>query len=99
GVLLVSAGSAALLHLSASLVAWYAGERALYRFAVFARVLATSSVFFDTLTLLVAFAWLATRPQKTTVWGARIALFIGCVVAYSAARGGGRDNSPLWELV
>ena len=99
GVLLVSAGSAALLHLSASLVAWYAGERALYRLAVFARVLATSSVFFDTLTLLVAFAWLATRPQKTTVWAARIALFIGCVVAWSAARGGGRDSSPLWELV
>jgi hypothetical protein len=99
GVLLVAAGAAALLRLSASLVAWHAGERALYGLAVFARVIATSSVFFDTLTLLIAFAWLATRPQKTTVWAARFALFAGCLLAAGAARGGGRESSPLWELV
>jgi hypothetical protein len=99
GVLLVTAGSAALMHLSASLVAWYAGERALYRLAIFGRVLATTSVLFDTLTLLVAFAWLATRPHKSTVWAARIALFLGCAVAWGAVRGGGRESSPLWELV
>lgn len=99
GVLLVAAGAAALLHLSASLVAWYAGERGLYGLAIFARVLATSSVFFDALTLLIAFAWLATRPQKATVWGARLALFVGCVLAMGAVRGGGNETSPLWELV
>src|SRR6185295_5068092 len=38
GVLLISAAAAALLHLSASVTAWYAGERALYGLAVFARV-------------------------------------------------------------
>ncbi len=99
GVLLISASAAALVHLSANLLAWYAGERALYRLAIFARVLSTASVFFDTLTLLIAFAWLATRREKTTVWGARIALFVGCVLAWGAARGGGRESSQLWELV
>jgi len=99
GVLLASASAAALVHLSANLLAWYAGERALYRLAIFARVLSTASVFFDTLTLLIAFAWLATRTQKSTVWAARAALFIGCVLAWGAARGGGRESSPLWELV
>jgi hypothetical protein len=99
GVLLVSAAAAALVHLSANLLAWHAGENALYRLAIVARVLSTTSVFFDTLTLLIAFAWLATRPEKATVWGARAALFIGCVLAWGAARGGGRENSQLWELV
>jgi hypothetical protein len=99
GVLLVAAGLAALLHLGASLSAWYAGERALYRVATFARVLATGSVFFDTLTLLVAFAWLSTRTQRSAVWGARIALFIGFVLVYGAFRSGGRETSQIWELV
>jgi hypothetical protein len=99
GVLLLSAAAAALLHLGASLTAWYAGERALYGLAVFARVLATASVFFDTLALLTAFVWLATRPQRATVWTARVALFVGCLIAAGAARSGGRENAPLWELV
>ncbi len=99
GVLLLSAAAAALLHLSASLTAWYAGEHAFYRLAIFARVLATGSVFFDTLTLLTAFVWLATRPQKSTVWTARVALFIGCLIAAGAARSGGHESAPLWELV
>jgi hypothetical protein len=99
GVLLLTAAAAALLHLAASLTAWYAGERALYGLAVFARVLSTASVFFDTLTLLTGFVWLATRPQRATVWGARVALFVGCLIAAGAARSGGRENAQLWELV
>jgi hypothetical protein len=99
GVLLLAAGSAALLHLAASLTAWYAGEQALYRLAVFARIAATGSVFFDTIALLTAFMWLATRPQKSTVWAARIALFIGCVIAASASHGASGDGQSLWELV
>jgi hypothetical protein len=67
--------------------------------AVFARTLATSSVFFDTLALLVAFAWLATRPQKSTAWAARAALFVGCVIAWGAVRAAERDGGPLWEMV
>ncbi len=99
GVLLFIAGVAALLHLAGSLLAWYAGERALHATAVFARLLATASVFFDTLTLIVAFAWLATRAERTTVWAARIALFVGCVVAADAARSASIDNAPLWTVV
>jgi len=99
GVLLVAAGAAALLHVGSSLVAWYAGDHALYRLAVFARVLATASVFFDTLALLTGFAWLATRNERSTVWSARVALFVGCVLAWGAVRSGGRETAPLWELV
>ncbi|HKQ68099.1 MAG TPA: hypothetical protein VJT73_02105 [Polyangiaceae bacterium] len=98
GVLLAAAGGAALLHLAGGVLAWYAGEHALYRLAIFARVLATASVFFDTLALLTAFAWLMTRNRLTTVWTARIALFVAFVLAWGAARAV-RDAAPLWQLV
>jgi hypothetical protein len=99
GVLLVTAGTAALLHLAATVLAWHAGEHALYRAATLARVLATGSVLFDTIALLTGFAWLTTRTSPGTVWGARIALFIGCVLAWGAARGGALTGSPLWQIV
>ncbi|MET0591413.1 MAG: hypothetical protein ABW133_01855 [Polyangiaceae bacterium] len=99
GVLLATAGLAALLHLGATVTAWYAGENALYRMATLARVLATGSVLFDTIALLTAFAWLTTRTQPVTVWGARIALFTACVLAAGAARGGPHDGAPLWQVV
>jgi hypothetical protein len=99
GVLLGTAGLAALLHLFAIVLAWYAGEQALYRAALFARVLATGSVLFDTFALLTGFAWLTTRSEQSTVWGARIALFVACVLAWSVARGGSHDGAPLWQIV
>jgi hypothetical protein len=99
GVLLVTAGTAALLHIGATVLAWHAGEHALYRAAVVARVLATGSVLFDTIALLTGFAWLTTRTNLTTVWGARAALFVACVLAWGAARGGPHDGSPLWQTV
>ncbi|HMJ54124.1 MAG TPA: hypothetical protein VK540_18715 [Polyangiaceae bacterium] len=99
GVLLVTAGTAALLHLGGTVLAWYAGEHALYRAAAVARLLATASVLFDTIALLTGFAWLTTRTSRTTVWGARVALFVACVLAWGAARGGPHDGSPLWQIV
>ena len=99
GVLLAAAGSAALLHLAAPALAWHAGEHALYREAMFARVLATGSVLFDTLALFTGFAWLRQRPHPLTAWGASAALLIACVVMANAWRGGPRDGSPLWEVV
>jgi hypothetical protein len=99
GVLLVTAGVAALLHLGATVLAWHAGERALYRAAAVARLLATGSVLFDTLALLTGFAWLTTRASTATVWAARAALFGACVLAWGAARGGPHDGSPLWQIV
>ncbi len=99
GVLLASAGTAALLHLAASLFAWYAGLRNPQRLAVFPRVLATGSIFFDTIAILTAFMWLATRKDRATVWTTRVALFVACLVAAGAARGAGREGGPLWQLV
>jgi hypothetical protein len=99
GVLLATAGTAALLHLGGTVLAWHAGEHALYRAATFARVLATASVLFDTIALLTGFAWLTTRASISTVWAARIALFVACVLAWGAARGGAHDGSPLWQIV
>ncbi len=99
GVLLVTAGTAALLHLCATVLAWHAGEHALYRAAAVARLLATGSVLFDTIALLTGFAWLTTRTSQTTVWGARVALFVACVLAWGAARGGPHNGSPLWQIV
>ncbi len=99
GVLLACAGTAALLHLAASLFAWYAGLRNPQRLIVFARILATGSVLFDTLAILTAFMWLATRKDRATVWAARVALFVACVLAAGAARGAGREVGPLWQLV
>jgi hypothetical protein len=99
GVLLVTAGIAALLHLGATVLAWHAGEHALYRAATIARVLATGSVLFDTIALLTGFAWLTTRTSPATVWAARAALFLACVLAWGAARGGPNHGSPLWQIV
>jgi hypothetical protein len=99
GVLLATAGTAALLHLGATVLAWYAGEHALYRAATVARLLATASVLFDTIALLTGFAWLTTRTSAATVWGARAALFVACVLAWGAARGGPHEGSPLWQIV
>jgi len=99
GVLLVTAGVAALLHLGATVLAWHAGEHALYRAAAVARMLATGSVLFDTIALLTGFAWLTTRSSTATVWGARAALFLACVLAWGAARGGPHNGSPLWQIV
>jgi hypothetical protein len=99
GVLLATAGLAALLHLGATMLAWYAGEHALYRVATISRVLATGSVLFDTIALLTAFAWLTTRTHPATVWGARIALFAACVLAAGAARVGPQEGGPLWQVV
>jgi len=90
GVLLLTAGASAGLHVAASVLAWQAGERALYGLAVFARVLATASVVFDALTVFTAFAWLMTRQEKEAVWLARGAVFIACVVAWTAV---GASNS------
>ena len=99
GVLLATAGTAALLHLGATVLAWHAGEHALYKSALFARGLATASVLFDTIALLTGFAWLTTRSTLSTVWGARVALFVACVLAWGAARGGPNDGAPLWQVV
>jgi hypothetical protein len=99
GVLLVTAGTAALFHLAATVLAWHAGEHALYREAAIARLVATASVLFDTIALLTGFAWLTTRTNVLTVWGARIALFVACVLAWGAARGGPQEGSPLWQIV
>jgi hypothetical protein len=99
GVLLVTAGTAALLHIGATVLAWHAGEHALYRAAGIARLLATASVLFDTIALLTGFAWLTTRTSLSTVWIARAALFLGCVLAWGAARGGAHQGSPLWQIV
>ena len=99
GVLLVTAGTAALLHLGGTVLGWYAGEHALYRAAAIARMLATASVLFDTIALLTGFAWLTTRSNVSTVWAARVALFIACALAWGAARGGPREGSPLWQIV
>ena len=99
GVLLATAGAAALLHLGGTALALFAGEHALYRLAVVARLLATGSVLFDTIALLTGFYWLTTRTSLATVWGARIALFVACVLAWGAARGGPNEGSPLWQIV
>jgi hypothetical protein len=99
GVLLATAGAAALFHLGATVLAWHAGEHALYRAAAIARMLATASVLFDTIALLTGFAWLTTRTSVSTVWGARVALFTACVLAWGAARGGTHDGSPLWQII
>ena len=98
GVLLLSAGTAAWLHIVAGVLAWEAGERALYALAVFARILATSSVMFDAITVFTAFAWLMTRPQKEATWLGRGAVFLACVLAWSVARGA-KDGDNLWHVV
>jgi hypothetical protein len=99
GVLLATAGGAALLHLGGTVLAWYAGEHALYPLAIVARLLATGSVLFDTIAILTGFYWLTTRSNLATVWGARIALFVACILAWGAARGGPHEGSPLWQIV
>ena len=99
GVLLFSGGVAALLHLAASVLAWFAGEHARQSLATFARLVATGSVVFDTLAVFTAFAWLATRPEKATVWAARAAIFVACTLAWGVARGGSHEGAPLWQLV
>ncbi len=99
GVLLFLAGVAALMHLVASVLAWYAGENARVALATFARLVATGSVVCDTLAVLTAFAWLATRSEKATVWTARAALFVSCTLAWGVARGASREGGPLWQLV
>jgi hypothetical protein len=99
GVLLFSSGVAALLHLAASVLAWYAGEHARMSLATLARLIATGSVVFDTAAVLTAFAWLATRSEKTTVWSARAAIFVACTLAWGVARGASREAGPLWQLI
>ena len=98
GAMLASASAAALLHVSAVMVAWYAGNQARYRLAVSARGMATASVIFDTLAMLVALAWLATRNKGRTGWATRGALLVACVVAWGAGRGA-IDGAPIWEVV
>jgi len=98
GVILAAAAIAALLHLSASLLGWYAGARAIFQLITAGRVLATLSVVFDAVALLTAFSWLTTRRQPATPWIARGALLLGFVLAWGALRGA-REGAPLWQLV
>jgi hypothetical protein len=99
GVLLFSAGVAALLHLAASVLSSYSATNPRWNLTTFARLVATGSVMFDALAVLTAFAWLATRSEKATVWSARAAVFVACTLAWGVAKGGSRENAPLWQLV
>jgi hypothetical protein len=96
GALLFFAGLAALFHLGASELAFNAVDSNLVRLS---RVVATGSVVFDTMALLTAFGWLATRPEKSTVWAARVALFFAFTLAWGMARGGPGMTGPLWQVV
>ena len=98
GVVLAAAGMAALLHLGGTTIAWYAGERAMYRLAVVARGLATADVAFDALGIATALAWLRTRDSKVNAWTTRLVLVVAFVVAWGAARGGS-EGSPFWQLL
>jgi hypothetical protein len=98
GVVLAACGLAALLHLSSAWLVAYAGERGLYRLVVVARGLATAAVGVDSLGLVTALAWLATRNRGLVSWGTRAALVVACVLTWGALQGG-QDGGPLWELV
>jgi hypothetical protein len=79
-------------------MAYNAADHARPALATFARVVSTGSVVFDTLAVLIAFGWLATRPEKATVWAARVAIFVSCTITWGIARGT-RVTAPLWQLV
>jgi len=92
--------SLALLHLAGSLLAWYAGRaRRSKRPRSSARASGNGiRWFFDTLTLVVAFAWLTTRgrKKKSSVWAAPDRRSsVGCLLAGGrGANRGARDNPP-----
>jgi hypothetical protein len=96
GALLFFAGLAALTHLAASELAFNAVEP---NWVKLSRVVATGSVVLDSLAILIAFGWLATRPEKSTVWAARVAIFVACTLAWGMARGGPGMTGPLWQVV
>jgi hypothetical protein len=98
GVVLATFGVAALLHLAGAWLIAYAGERALYRLAVTARAISTASVGADSLGLVTALVWLATRNRGTVSWGTRAALALACVLTWGALQGS-REGAPLWQLI
>jgi hypothetical protein len=89
GLVLGMTGLAALSHIAATTLAWYAGDRALYRLALSARGLATASVVFDGLALLAALTWISTRDRKVNAWATRICLLVAMTIVWGAARGAG----------
>ena len=98
GLVLGLTGLAALLHVTATTLAWQAGERALYRLAISARALATAGVVLDALAVLAALTWISTRDGKLNAWTTRICVVLAMVVVWGAARGA-RESAPLWQVV
>jgi hypothetical protein len=96
GALLFFAGLAALTHLAASEMAFNVVDS---RLITLSRIVATLSVVFDALALLTAFGWLVYRPEKSTAWAARAAVFVACTMAWGMARGGPGMTGPLWLVV
>jgi hypothetical protein len=98
GLVLGITGLAALLHVTGSTLAWYAGERALYRLALSARWVATAGVAFDAVAVLGALTWISTRNRVINAWATRICLLVAMVIVWGAVRGA-RENAPLWQVV
>jgi hypothetical protein len=98
GLVLGMTGLAAVLHVAATSLAWYAGERALYRLALSARGLATAGVVFDTIAVLGALTWVSTRDRRLNTWTSRTCLLVAVFVVWAAARGV-REAAPFWQLV
>jgi hypothetical protein len=95
---LATAAGAALLHLGAILLAWYAGDRARYSLAIAARGVATTSVIFDTVAVLIILTWLATRNRGRTGWATRGVLLVACVITWAAGHGE-VEGATLWQIV
>jgi hypothetical protein len=98
GVVLAAFGLAALLHVGGAWLGAYAGQRAIYRLVDIARGVATLGVGADSLGVVTALAWLATRNRGTVSWGTRAALVVACVLTWGALQGM-RDGAPFWQLL
>jgi hypothetical protein len=98
GLVLGLTGLAALLHVAGTTLAWQAGDRALYRLALSARVVATAGVVFDAVAMLAALTWISTRDQRVNSWTTRICLVVAIAIVWGAWHGA-RDTAPLWQVV
>jgi hypothetical protein len=96
--MLFSFAFAAIVRVAAWEIATAAGESASVPLFRMARVLATSGLLFETLGVIVAVTWLATRGRVTGQLGTFAALGLAFVLTLGVARGAHSDAS-FWESV
>ena len=98
GVVLAAMAAAAVLHVAASWIFAYAGDRALYRLASMAHGFTAMSLLCSAVGLLTVLVWLSARNQARLTWSARIALVVTFMLAVGAMQGA-RDNAPFWQVL